>query len=127
MIDARMSEIMKVVELGDCLDALAKDQQQWSETTFGADRDRGPIGPLKRLAKEAAETIEAWEQFKDGGEHVIAEFADCFLLLLDASRRAGLSPLALVRAAQDKMILNKKRSWPVPKDDEPVENVRDAG
>ena len=54
------------------------------------------------------------------------ELADCLILLLDASRRAGVKPLPLIKAAQAKMKVNKARAWPKPVSDEPVEHVREG-
>src|SRR5688500_7375797 len=55
------------------------DQAEWSQATFGSDDERGPIGALKHLAKEAVEAQAA----PDDEE----EYADCLLLILDAARR----------------------------------------
>lgn len=90
--------------LGDRLDNLAYNQAVWSQETFGADSVRGPAGPLKHLIKEAQECID--------NPSDIVEYADCFLLVLDASRRAGFSVFELVKAAQDKLKVNKARQWP---------------
>lgn len=102
--------------LGERLLALAKDQSDWSQSTFGTDQERGPLGALRHLEKEARETQAA------PGD--IEEYADCFLLILDAARRAGISPLQLIEAAQRKMVINRQRTWPRPVDDQPVEHVR---
>jgi predicted house-cleaning noncanonical NTP pyrophosphatase (MazG superfamily) len=40
-----------------------------------------------------------------------AEWADCFLLLLDAARRKGHSVDDLVKFANAKLEINKARSW----------------
>lgn len=106
----------QIIELGINLNCLAEDQAAWSQAVFGCDSQRGPIGPLKHLEKEA---VEAQENPEDE-----FEYADCLLLVLDAARRAGFSPLSLVKTARDKMVINKQRSWPTPKDDSPVEHVR---
>lgn len=118
-----MSETLRKA-INDCTDQtlgrelyeLAHDASVWSQATFGADSVRGPIGPLKHLEKEAR---EAQDSIDDE-----SEYADCLLLVLDAARRAGMGPLALVRAAKAKMIINKQRTWPVPTDDNPVEHLR---
>ena len=39
------------------------------------------------------------------------EWADCFLLLLDAARRKGHSLDDLIKFANTKLEINKKRSW----------------
>jgi hypothetical protein len=95
-----------IIELGYQLNKLAEDHAIWSQTTFGDDNERGPIGPLKHLEKEAKEVQE--------NPTDISEYADCFLLILDSSRRAGISPLQLIKAAQDKLVINKARKWPKP-------------
>jgi len=103
-------------ELGRSLDVLAGDQSRWSQATFGTDQERGPLGALRHLEKEARETQEAPADSE--------EYADCFLLILDAARRAGISPLQLIDAAQRKMAINRERTWPKPVDDNPVEHIR---
>ena len=111
-----MSESESMTLLGERLLLLAKDQSDWSQTTFGTDQERGPLGALRHLEKEARETQAAPDD--------IEEYADCFLLILDAARRAGISPLQLIEAAQRKMVINRQRTWPRPVDDQPVEHVR---
>ena len=98
---------------------LASDQSEWSQATFGTDAERGPLGALRHLEKEAREC-----QAAVGTNDLAEELADCLLLLLDASRRAGLKPMTLVEAAQKKMVKNRERVWPSPTSDEPVEHVR---
>lgn len=94
------------------LPQLAIDQSKWSQATFGTDAERGPIGPLKHLALEA---VEAQENPKD-----VTEYADCLLLILDASRRAGFHLGELIEAAVEKQAQNKLRTWAKPTSDEPV-------
>lgn len=95
---------------------LIRDQSQWSQATFGTDLERGPLGALRHLEREAVEA--------QGAPTDVEEYADCFLLILDAARRAGISPLQLIEAAQQKLEINKRREWPGPVDDQPVEHVR---
>ncbi len=95
---------------------LISDQAEWSQRTFGSDQERGPIGALKHLEREAVEA--------QNDPASAEEYADCFLLILDAARRAGIKPMQLVEAAQAKMVKNKARQWPKPISDEPVEHVR---
>jgi hypothetical protein len=96
--------------------ALAIDQAEWSQATFGPDERRGPIGALKHLEKEAREAQQ------DPCDPY--EFADCLLLVLDAARRAGINASELIQFAEAKMAINKERTWPKPTSDEPVEHVR---
>ncbi|AMV29310.1 hypothetical protein VT84_33250 [Gemmata sp. SH-PL17] len=115
--------------IGDALNDLVRDQGAWSQATFGADAERGPIGALKHLAKEAAEAEMAFimNNCVGGDRGIIAEeLADCFLLILDASRRAGFTPIELIRAAEQKMVTNKRRVWPKTVGDVPSEHVKEA-
>lgn len=111
-----MTESDNALSLGEQLSALAKDQAEWSQATFGSDQERGPLGALRHLEKEARETQAAPDD--------VEEYADCFLLILDAARRAGISPSQLVAAGRRKMEINRQRTWPRPVDDQPVEHVR---
>jgi len=91
------------------LEDLILDQSQWSQATFGEDSVRGPMGALKHLEKEAAEAQRALDI---GPDNTLEEMADCFLLLLDANRRAGFKIGDLIEAAKVKMVVNKQRTWP---------------
>jgi NTP pyrophosphatase (non-canonical NTP hydrolase) len=108
-----------MVDFADKFTDLIRDQADWSQATFGSDSERGPMGALKHLEKEARECQEAV-----GTPELREELADCLLLLLDASRRAGIKPTQLIEAAQAKMVKNKQRTWSKPTSDEPVEHVR---
>lgn len=101
---------------------LVTEQSEWSQKTFGSDQERGPIGPLKHLAKEAKEAAEA-----STPDELLKELADCFLLLLDANRRGKFTVRDLIEAALKKMEVNRNRQWPAPRADEPVEHVRENG
>ncbi len=94
-----------MVDFADKFSDLVRDQSEWSQATFGSDSERGPMGALKHLEKEARECQEAV-----GTPELREELADCLLLLLDASRRAGIKPMQLVEAAQAKMVKNKQRT-----------------
>jgi hypothetical protein len=92
-------------------------QSEWSQETFGLDTERGPIGALKHLAKEAVEAQqEPWN---------LEEYVDCLFLTFDATRRAGYTLEDLLNAAFVKLAKNKTRIWPKPtKSDEPIEHQR---
>ena len=115
------SYTLTAYQFTDAFSDLVTDQAEWSQETFGSDSQRGPIGALKHLSKESLEAVEAV-----GTENLKSELADCFLLILDASRRAGMKPFELVKAAQAKMKINRSRQWPKPIDDEPVEHVKES-
>jgi len=92
-------------------------QAEWSQATFGLDSERGPIGPLKHLEKEAG---EAQKDPKD-----LMEYVDCLFLVCDATRRAGFTVEDLMVAAWGKLVINKARKWQKPTNpNEAVEHVR---
>lgn len=99
------------------LRAFWREQAKWSQATFGSDKERGPTGPLKHLAKEA---VEAQANPTD-----LMEFVDCLFLTFDATRRAGFTFQQLCDAAWDKLEINKARKWQKPTTDDAVEHVRD--
>lgn len=92
-----------MTRLQEFQDALGK----WSDETFGA--DRGPEGPLNHLKEEIAEIIaDPSDAF---------EFADAFMLLLDAARKAGFNTDDLLYYGEAKLKINKQRTWsPVDED-----------
>lgn len=109
-----------IMELGIALADLVEDQSDWSQKTFGSDAERGPLGVVRHLEKEAREAqaaIDSQDAFRE-------EMADCLLLVLDAARRGKIKVMQLIKAAQAKMKINKSRTWPKPTSDEPVEHVR---
>lgn len=114
MDEKRYSHYRETIGTTVNLACLIADHAKWSQTTFGMDGVCGPIGALKHLQKEAAEAMDR------PGE--IEEYADCFLLLLDASRRAGFSFAELVAGAEEKLLVNKARCWPPCVDGEPCEH-----
>lgn len=95
-----------IAELGIALTDLADQHAAWSQETFGSDKERGPEGPLKHMRKEIEEVL--------ANPTDLQEYADLLLLLLDASRRAGIGPYSLIRAGQAKLKINKERTWPKP-------------
>lgn len=111
-----MSVVQSMMKAGELLYDIASDQARWSQETFGTDAERGPLGALRHLEKEAR---EAQDNPSDP-----MEYADCFLLILDASRRAGIKPIELMEHAIEKMRVNKAREWPKPVDDMPVEHIQ---
>lgn len=97
----------------------AEQLAEWSQKTFGTDQERGPIGPLKHLAKEVKESLEKPSE--------VMEYADCLILVFDAARRAGFDREALRVAVNQKLKINLARKWPKPtSSDEPVEHVSDG-
>jgi hypothetical protein len=92
-------------DLAHFWDALSK----WSQATFLTDAQRGPIGPLKHLAKEVGEVIQEPSDLE--------EYVDCLFLVFDACRRAGFTYADLERGVWAKLEKNKLRKWPPCKPD----------
>jgi hypothetical protein len=115
----------ETLDFCDKLGDLIESQSEWSQKTFGTDDERGPVGTLKHLAKEAKEAHEAFEAHGGSDRKYLDELADCFILLLDATRRSRVSFPGLVNLAIAKMAINKCRTWQTGKNaNEPVEHVR---
>lgn len=96
------------------------ENRKWSDETFG---DMTAIAVLQHLKKEVGETIEAIEdELKATGSKVHPfkkrltklEFADCYLLLLNAISRHNLSFTDVHETSIEKMEINRNRSWDAP-------------
>lgn len=96
---------MSYERMGVKLDYLVVRQSVWSQKAFGTDQERGPKGALEHLKLEAQECIDAPDD--------LVEYADCFLLLIDALRRAGFTIEQLLDAAIDKQKICETREWDV--------------
>lgn len=93
--------------------SIRQQHAEWSAATFG---NVGPVGPLKHLAKEALEAAAAPDD--------LSEWADMQFLLWDAQRRAGITDEQITCAMIEKLTINKARTWPDPKDGEPVLHLK---
>lgn len=103
---------------------LVNFQGKWSEKSFGNRYVRGPVGPLRHLAKEA---IEAADEFENcNRDKALVELADCLIIYLDVVMRSGSSLPEIVNVACNKMEENEKRSWNKVSGDQPIEHVRDG-
>lgn len=117
----------------------------WSKKTFGPRYLRGPVGPIRHLAKEvveaesaAAEMLRTAARTADGvhyramPEHPAAvsefheEVADMLFLVFDAAWRGGMTLVDLKRAVAAKLVKNRSRKWGPPSADQPTEHVRDG-
>ncbi|EJD3699421.1 DUF550 domain-containing protein [Citrobacter sp. Cf097] len=93
---------------------VRREHAAWSQATFG---DVGPVGPLKHLSKEALEAAA------EPGD--LSEWADMQFLLWDAQRRTGISDEQITQAMVEKLVVNKQRKWPEPKDGEPRLHIKE--
>jgi hypothetical protein len=106
------------------LQKLMNDIREWSNSTFGADKQR-TIPLLHHLVKEVPEAIEAC---KEEGEpfHGYYEFADCFMLLLDAANHFGMTAEDLMFYTSRKLEVNKTRKWGAPDENGVIEHVDES-
>lgn len=104
------------------------EHAEWSQATFGTDQERGPLGALKHLEKEAREAqgeVAVVELTKGYNNKLHEEIADCLFLTFDAARRAGMTLDTLLETAFAKLEKNRRRVWQKPTTgDEPIEHVR---
>ena len=115
--------------LQNLMDSIA----EWSDKQFG--EGRSPVPILHHLKKEVPELIEQLEKYqamglRDGGARDDAmvdsfyEFADCFMLILDAARCFGINAHILKEYTRLKLDINKAREWGEPDENGVVEHVR---
>ena len=95
-------------------DRVRCEHAEWSHATFG---NVGPVGPLKHLSKEALEAAA------EPGD--LSEWADMQFLMWDAQRRAGITDEQITQAMIEKLVVNKQRSWPEPKEGEPRLHIKE--
>lgn len=83
---------------------FCKNIKEFSLKNFGSYAERGPDGPLTHLVDEVQEVLSCPKDRM--------EYADCFLLLVDAYDRAGLGDLIdLINDSKTKLEINKTRKW----------------
>lgn len=112
---AAEADLRAEVERLNALADLRAQHAAWSQAQFG---DVSAVGPAKHLAKEA---MEVAADPLDPIEH-----ADCWMLLWDMQRRAGISDAQLADAIREKLAINQARKWPAPKEGEAREHDRAA-
>lgn len=109
-------------------------QSVWSQNTFGLDSERGPLGPLEHLKKEVKEALDAYHMLEtciaeNPDVHITEmqrELIDCQFLIVDALRRSGVNYETFLDMLEDKLKINKSRSWPRSAGDNerPIEHDR---
>lgn len=112
------------------------DIHEWSNATFG-DKHRNPA-IVHHLKKEVDELIESLIKTQALGadpsvgagefgrqlHHTDNEYADCFMLILDSARKFGLSAASLISITEQKLAINKARTWGTPDENGVVEHVK---
>lgn len=90
--------------VGRRLEQLVIQHAAWSQATFGTDKVRGPEGPIEHLIEEIHEL--------QLHPRSLREYADVFLLLLDALRRSQYTIMQLIYVSEEKLKENQAREWP---------------
>lgn len=109
---------------------LMDDIHQWADKTFGPERT--VEAPLHHLKKEAQEVIDEiyegkWTSALEdtaSRDKIKEEFADCFILILNAASKYGMDFYDLMTEAETKMEKNKLRKWGKPDENGVVEHIR---
>lgn len=118
---------------------LQDNVKKWSDEAFGLYRIGIPI--IHHLKAETDEVIEALETYHKGSygntdesalkrlrenkERILMEFADCFMLLIDAAAHEQITIDMLADATARKLEINKKRKWGKPNELGYVEHLKD--
>jgi hypothetical protein len=117
------------------IQTLQFDIQKWSDETFGKHRIATPIVyHLKKEVDELIEKLEDWHKGQYGSMEVCAEklheikmeFADCFMLLIDAAAHFPLTMDAIYKATEEKLEINKNRKWGQQDENGVIEHIRDV-
>jgi len=116
------------------LQALMDDISNWSDATFGSGQRTIPI--VCHLKKEVDELRDALAREKElysttdevgvisrQKQAVEMEFADCFMLLLNAAHHHGITASDFMRFTRHKLAINRKRKWGMPDKDGVVEHI----
>ncbi|KKN27333.1 hypothetical protein LCGC14_0865580, partial [marine sediment metagenome] len=92
-----------------------EEQGEWANVTFEGQNVHGKLAHLKK---------EIGELQDDPAD--LMEYADCFMLLLDAARKVNITADQILEAAWRKLEINKNREWEKPNNDGSVEHIRRA-
>lgn len=109
---------------------LQDNVKKWSDSAFGLHRLGTPI--IHHLKAETDELIDALNSLHQGvytnddksglnllrekKDQVLMEFADCFMLLIDAAAHEQITIDMLSEATDRKLEINKQRKWGKPND-----------
>lgn len=91
---------------------LQHDLKKWTEKQFPS---RNMESITNHLKSEIGELLE--------NPTDIIEFADCFMLLVDAASYQGIHMSDIWRAMGEKLEINKKRKWGEPNEQGFVEHI----
>ena len=121
-------QLITEVEQPDKLQDFMNDVHNWADNTFG--KERTALAPLHHLQKEVQEAINAMQDEdhlldSEKRRHTIEELADCFILILNASSKYGLTFDDLFISSVNKMTKNKTRKWGKPDANGVVQHLKE--
>lgn len=110
-----MSKIITLEELRTFLADIA----EWQDKTFPS------ANSLSKIAHLIEEIVELKNEIIYGNISTVKlEFADCFLLLFGAALKEGISLDEILEAMQNKMNINRYRSWESPDENGIIRHIK---
>jgi len=91
---------------------------EWQEKTFPAATE---LSKLHHLQKEVYELSFAAMEKNPGKAH---EYADCIFLIYGAAAKSGMSYDDIVKAIEEKFLINQHRQWGKPDANGVVEHIK---
>lgn len=88
-------------------DKLFIEHLEFTSSTFIKATPEGVLEHAKKEIKEALEDIK----YKVPKQRLAIEYADCLGCLIDSANRSGIDPHMLAMAFNDKLQINKGRTW----------------
>jgi NTP pyrophosphatase (non-canonical NTP hydrolase) len=101
------------------IEIFINDCTEWAKETFPTST---PITCLEHLKNEIEK--ELIPGIEKGCDNLPEEFADCFILLMQAAKRMDIPFFQILVAANAKMEINKKRVWGKPNEKGFTEHVK---
>ena len=120
------------------LQKLMDEVGSWSDDAFGS--GQRSLAILHHLAKEIPELLDAIGDYDRGANDTRVnvsemmelhrkmrfEFADAFMLLLDAARKRGFMAEDLIQVTRLKLEVNRRRKWGKPDENGIIEHLRES-
>ena len=97
------------------MNEIQKNLGKWADSVFG--KKRSPIGALYHLQEEAFEAMDE--------PYDIMEYADCMMLIIDATRNAGFTADELMEAVNKKLRINQRRKWGRPDKNGVINHIKE--
>jgi NTP pyrophosphatase (non-canonical NTP hydrolase) len=112
------------------LQIIADDLKEWSDKTFG--ERMSSISMAFHLQQETEELVNSLRDYyyspnpnEKLKEDVYFEFADCFMLLIDAASHFPMDMNTLIEYTKRKLEINKRRKWGEPDENGVVNHLPD--